>query len=76
MNNAGRNLIQAIELQAGRYGVTTGTFEKTSVVSCLDAGDILVSFKSGDETFTFAAGADATVPNVDVTIVSGTWAIN
>ena len=76
MNNAGKNLIQAIELQPGRYAVATGTFTDVHVVSCLEDGDITVAFKSGNETFSMLAGSDATVPNVSVTIVSGSFAVN
>lgn len=78
MNRAGSNLIQAIEWQRGKYAVTTGTFEKVQVISCILGGDITAHFKGpgGDETVTMLAGADVTLGGVDVTILTGTWAVN
>ena len=76
MNKAGNNLIQAIEWEKGKYGVTTGTFADVHVISCLSDGSITGAFKEGDETISMVAGSDVTVGNIDVTIVSGTWAFN
>ena len=76
MKNNGTSLVQAIEWKKSKYGVTTGTFTDVNVLSCLDSGDVTAHFPDGDETVSFIIGSDVTLNHIDITIVSGSFAIN
>lgn len=76
MMNSGISLVQAVEWKKECYGVATGTFKNATVLSCLEDGDVTAHFTDGDETISFLAGSDVTLARVDVTIVSGSFAVN
>ncbi len=77
MVNNGYQMIQAIEIQPGLYGVSTGTFDRVQVIRCLEDGDITITFRDGSqETVSMTAISDAAVDGLTVTIVSGSFALN
>ena len=76
MTKIGNDVIQAISWRKGKYGVSSGTFVGVQALSCLEDGSATAHFKGGDETVSFLAGSDVTLGGVDVTIVSGSFAVN
>jgi len=75
MQNSGKSLIQAVEWKPG-MPVTTGDFNKVSLIHCVLDGVITAHFRSGDETRTFLSGEDFTLAYVDITVDSGEFDIN
>ena len=75
MQRSGSGLIQAVEWRPG-MPVNTGTFNKVVLLHCVADGEVTAHFKTGDETRTFKAGDDVTLPYVDVTISSGSFDVN
>ena len=75
MQNSGISLVQAVEWRPG-MPVSSGDFKKVVLVHCVEDGDIIAHFKSGDETRSFVAGDDFTLAYVDITVSSGSFDIN
>ena len=76
MNKEGNQLVQAISWIKAQYQVSSGTYVGVVALSCLEDGDATAHFGEGDETITFVAGSDVSLGSVDVTIVSGSFAVN
>lgn len=70
------NNIQAIEIQPGLNGLTSGTHKGIMLIHCVAAGDVTIAFDSGNETVSLTAGDDRSVRGLDVSIVSGTFDLN
>jgi len=72
------NGIQALSIQKGMNGLTSGTFKGIAVIHCVEDGDIIVHFATGDETVSLVAGDDRTLGGVstEITINSGTFDLN
>ncbi len=68
--------IQACEWLANYSELESGTYENVIVISCVEDGDIVCHFKTGDETKSFTAGMDRTLNSESVTISSGSFDLN
>ena len=75
MQNSGISLIQTVEWKSG-MPVGSGDFKGVNLVHCVEDGDIVAHFASGDETRLFVAGDDFSLANVDITVSSGSFDIN
>jgi len=70
-------MVQAIEVQPGLWGVTTGTFDRVRVVRCLEGGDFDVTFANGStQNIILEATTDVALAGLEITINSGTFALN
>jgi len=76
MTTTAGTVIQAVEWQKGKIGVSSGDFKDVTVLHCNEDGDVTAKFPSGDETASFKAGDDVALDRVDVTIVSGKFTVN
>ena len=70
------NNIQTMSIQKGLNGITGGDFKGILLIHCIDDGDVVVHFPTGDETVSLNAGDDRSISNVDITISSGTFDLN
>jgi len=76
MQTTGNGLIQAVEWKKGMFGVGAGDYSSVGLLHCIEDGDVKAKFPAGDETASFKAGDDVALANIDITIVSGKFAVN
>jgi len=75
MQNSGISLIQTVEWKSG-MPVSSGDFRGVGLIHCVEDGDIVAKFPTGDETRSFVAGDDFALAGVDITVSSGKFDIN
>ena len=68
--------INAIQAQPGKEKVTTGTFVGVTQFCCNADGDLVIHYKSGDETVSYLKGESRSLGGVDVTVSTGSFTVN
>ena len=77
MTNNGYQIIQAVEVQPGLWGISSGIYENVRLVHCIEDGDLTVTFLDGTaQTISLITGDDVSLDGLTVEVLSGTFALN